>query len=224
MSRVWLFGVAVSVVLIAPVKAQQVGDTVPESALRGPAYSLPPPAPPPMMPVMPHRWRPGDDVSEAYVMALQHALPTHGYPAGAPTGRLDPETQRGILEYQADARLPPDITNVASLKRTLDHITFFRPAIMHQAGNAPPQAVPPANPPTAATSAPIPLAPAAPDGQADPATIRLVQQRLKAKGYDITVSGTLDVYTVNAIKVFQASNGLPRDGKIDQYLLDLLKK
>jgi len=213
MSRVWFFGVAVSIMLIAPVKAQQVGDTVPESALRGPTYSLPPAAPPPM----PHRWRPGDDVVEAYVMALQHALPQHGYPAGAPTGRLDPATERGILEYQADARLPPDTRSVAALKRTLDHITFFRPAIMHHVGNAPPQA----SPPPAAPSAPIPLAPA---DQPDPATIRLVQQRLKDKGYDISVSGTLDVYTVNAIKVFQASNGLPRDGKIDQYLLDLLKK
>ncbi len=217
MSRVWFLGVAVSVVLIAPVEAQQVGDTVPESALRGPSYALPPAAPPPMVPVMPHRWRPGDDVVEAYVMALQHTLPTHGYPAGAPTGRLDPTTERGILEYQADARLPPDTRSVAALKRTLDHITFFRPAIMHHAGSAPPQA----SPPPAAPSAPIPLAPA---GETDPATIRLVQQRLKAKGYDISVNGTLDVYTVNAIKVFQASNGLPRDGKIDQYLLDLLKK
>ena len=211
-------------------QAQQLGDNVPESALRGPSYSLDNP------PSVHGSARIGDGVFGAYVAALQRALPPHGYRCGPPTGRLDPATEQAILAYQADAGLPRDAHAIGVLKATLDHVTYARPPIFASRRPVPPlpadaSAVPPEAPGQPMSLAPPPE-PSAPDGPPvppppgapDEATIRLVQQGLKAKGYDVDVNGQLDVYTENAIKVFQAANGLPRDGRIDQYLIDLLKK
>ena len=194
--------------------AQQPGDTVPESALSGPAYSLGRPAAP-AAPV----GRYAAQALQAYVYALQQRLPSHGYPAGRATGVLDPETERAILAYQRDAGLARDARSPAALKRTLDHITYARPAVFAEARPAPEAA-----PAAAGPSPPVAPPPSSAGAGPDEATIRLVQKRLHDKGYDVDVTGRLDVYTENAIKVFQAANDLPRDGRIDGYLLDLLKQ
>jgi peptidoglycan hydrolase-like protein with peptidoglycan-binding domain len=196
------------IVAAATASAQQVGETVPEAALRGPVYSLdrPPPG-------VRSASRVGDGVAIAYVQALQRALPTHGYRCGPVTGTLDPATAQAILAYQRDAHLPQDTDGIGALKATLDHLTYAKPPVFAQNRSG--------SPPAAA--APVQLAPDV-ASTADAATIRQVQQHLKDKGYDLDVNGRLDQYTVNAIKVFQAANGLPRDGKIDPYLVDLLAK
>ncbi|HLY55204.1 MAG TPA: peptidoglycan-binding domain-containing protein [Stellaceae bacterium] len=249
--------------LALAARAQQVGDTVPESSLQGPTYSLrPAPGTPPGRYV--------DATRRAYVLALQQRLPTHGYRAGPPTGQEDPTTEQAILAYETDAGLPADTKDIGALKRTLDHLTYARPAVfagrqqppapaapepapeappnsaptmLHPPGEplppdtgaaAPNDAQPPADaalpPPGDATAPPNAVPPGngpspPQDGAVpDTATIRAVQQKLKDRGYDVDVTGKLDVYTLNAIKVFQAANGLPRDGRIDGYLLDLLKQ
>jgi hypothetical protein len=196
--------------------AQQVGDTVPESVLRGPSYSLDrPPA------GAPATARAGDQAFRAYIASLQRALPSHGYRCGPITGQLDPLTEQAILAYQADAHLPRDTHAIGVLKATLDHVTYARPPVFaSRAGAAAPASPAPESPPPAPAEQPAAPLPAG----IDEATVRLVQQRLKDKGYDLDVTGRLDLYTENAIKVFQAANGLPRDGKIDTYLLDLLKQ
>jgi peptidoglycan hydrolase-like protein with peptidoglycan-binding domain len=215
---------AVAGLIAGGAAAQQIGDTVPESALTGPAYSLDAPPQPP--------GRYGAEAMRAYVQVLQRMLPAHGYRCGPASGQLDPLTERAILAYQADAGLPLNARDLGALKRTLDHVAYARPGVF--AGQAPPPteaaATAPAaiHPPEDAAPEPPPAArPEPPPPDAPPPaedTVRFVQQRLKDKGYDIAVTGTLDLYTVNAVKVFQAENNLPRDGRIDPYLLDLLKK
>jgi peptidoglycan hydrolase-like protein with peptidoglycan-binding domain len=180
--------VGLTVAILLPFGGALGQGTVPESALQGPAYSL--------TPARPHRA--GDDVAGAYLGALQRILPLHGYPAGPATGKLDPATRRAILAYQRDAGLPQDVQDTGVLKATLDRITYGRPA-------------PPPEP-----AAPEP--PSAPAAAADPDTIHGVQEKLKAQGYDIDVSGTLDPATVNAIKAFQMTKGLARSGAIDDGL------
>ena len=226
-------------------QAQQPGETVPESALHGPSYALDhPPGTPPGRYV--------ETTLRAYVFALQQRLPMHGYRCGTPTGKMDSLTHQAILAYQADAGLPQDASGIGALKQTLDHLTYGKPAVFAgkpaptapNVPTAPPAAEAPLAPPmplgpppsadetpaepdsTAPEPAPVPDAAASSPaiGAPDVATIRAVQQKLKDKGYDLDVNGKLDVYTINAIKVFQAANGLPRDGKIDGYLIDLLKQ
>jgi peptidoglycan hydrolase-like protein with peptidoglycan-binding domain len=228
---------ACAAVFAVAAQAQQIGDTVPDAALHGPVYSLGQ-----KPPVVVRGGRPGDEVQRAYIYALQQALPRHGYRSGPATGQLDAATQQAILAYQADAGLSQDAYGVGALKRTLDHITYAQPPVVaaetaqpEPASDTTPAGPTAIHPPEAATpeQAAPPDASVPPEQQAAaPAdipppgedTVRLVQERLKAKGYDIDVTGKLDRYTLNAIKVFQASNDLPRDGRIDGYLLDLLKQ
>jgi peptidoglycan hydrolase-like protein with peptidoglycan-binding domain len=191
-----LAAVSFTLMLMAsPARAQQQ-DSVPESALRGPSFSMPPAgnAPESTSPVE------HDAVRAAYIQGLQRALPSHGYHPGPVSGRLDRQTEQAILAYQHDAGIRWDGTDTLSLQGTLDSVSFARPAIY------------------ARPEKPVPLADAGGD------TVHFVQGRLKAKGYELDQNGTLDPHTVNAIKAFQASNGLPRDGKIDGNLIDLLRQ
>jgi len=167
--------------------------------------------------------RPGDDVQAAYLMALQQALPAHGYPAGPPTGRLDPATEQGLRAYQRDAHLPEDTQHASALKVTLDRITYAPPPVSAAETRPPEKPAPPDGPATPAdASAAVQGAVEVP--VVDDASIRLVQEGLRAKGFDLARTGTLDAETETAIKAFQAENNLPTDGRIDGYLLDLLKR
>jgi peptidoglycan hydrolase-like protein with peptidoglycan-binding domain len=177
--------------------------------------------------------RPGDDVQGAYVAALQHALPSHGYRVGPPTGKLDPTTDAAIRAYQADAGMIENTQDAGALKATLDRLTYGHPPTPVTPAPATADSVAPA-----ATGSPTSPSPAASQAEpeADPAAaavtvpilnatgIRQIQDILKAKGYDLEPTGTLDIYTENAIKAFQLQNNLPADGHVDGNLLDLLKR
>lgn len=52
-----------------------------------------------------------------------------------------------------------------------------------------------------------------------PDQIAFVQKRLKAKGFDVDVTGQLDPRTIAAIEAFENGNGMPRDGVISDALI-----
>jgi peptidoglycan hydrolase-like protein with peptidoglycan-binding domain len=168
--------------------------TVPESALRGPVFAVTPRV---------------ASLTPAYIDALQRSLPHHGYPTGPVTGQLDPMTEAAILAYQRDAGLPLDARSDAALQATVNSVSFARPAIYnrHQQPVGQVPAAPPGSPTTS------------PGGD-----IARAQERLRALGYDVAVTGVADGPTQRAVKAFQAEKGVLPTGAIDAALLDLLSR
>jgi peptidoglycan hydrolase-like protein with peptidoglycan-binding domain len=80
--------------------------------------------------------------------------------------------------------------------------------------DTPPSAAGPA--PTTQPSAapePAPTTPA-PAAEPDTASVSWVQERLRAHGADVEVTGALDEATRDALRAFQEANGLPVDGAV----------
>jgi peptidoglycan hydrolase-like protein with peptidoglycan-binding domain len=181
--------------------------TVPESALRGPTFALPDPAQPPQAqpqgqpqapppPAAAPSGRTGTwSLVPAYTAGLQRELAAHGYYRGPQNGLLDNPTKRAILAYQRDAGLAQDASSAAALQDTLNHVSFARPPV-YAAG--------------------------AVGGGSE--TVRMVQQQLAARGYEVgTADGVLGPATIRAIQQFQAASNLPTDGQIGPALLDRLR-
>lgn len=146
-----------------------------------------------------------DAMATAYIRGLQRALPAHGYRPGPETGQLDPATASAITAYQRDAGLPEDPRSDTALKATLDSVSFARPPIM--AGRA-------------AGAVQVPSRVAIPAS-----TIGWIQQQLDRAGYDAgRPDAVMGARTDAAIRRFQAANGLPPDGRIDNRLIDLLRR
>jgi peptidoglycan hydrolase-like protein with peptidoglycan-binding domain len=208
-----LLATCLALLLPSAAGAQAVSpDTVPESALHGPSFAYPdnqsqqpqplaPPASaqpaPPLAAPPPASAPPGTySLVPAFTAGLQRALAAHGYYRGPQNGLLDNATKRAILAYQRDAGLPQDASSGISLQQTLDHVSFAQPPLYaRMAADEPPNE-----------------------------TVRAVQERLAARGFDVgTADGILGPATTRAIAQFQASSNLPADGRITPGLLDLLK-
>lgn len=67
-----------------------------------------------------------DELYDVYVATIKQELTAHGYETGPPSGTLDPDTVRAILQYQHDAGLTADGQATPEL---LNHLMFALPQI-----------------------------------------------------------------------------------------------
>ena len=144
-------------------------------------------------------------VGQAELTGLQEALAAKGYLKGAATGTMDSRTTAAIKLYQKSAGLP--VTGDADFD-LLQHVTFGGLAYSGNPGNAGS---------STGTSGPAKPRKTAPKPDA---YVRMAQEMLKTQGlYMGALDGVSGAKTVEAVSLFESTNGLPPTGKVTPDLI-----
>lgn len=192
-------------------------------------------------------------VTPEVVSSVQDALNNLGYAAGPVDGLIGNRTRNAISAYQTDVGLPvtgeidaalleslespgrgvDNASLVLEIEKRLDSLGYavgeIDGTIDHQLGIALSKytrfaGVPVRHEPTLATLAHIERHDLRNDSDRASKLIWNVETELTRRGY-LTglIDGTLDQYTVGAIRDYEDDAGLPLNGKVDATLLDSLE-